>query len=415
MKTRIITNEIEEAAEILRAGGLCAVPTETVYGLAGSGLDPAVIERIYEVKGRPSVKPISLMVPGPEAISELCRDVPPAAFTLARRFWPGPLTLVLPAKETVPTLLRAGGETVGLRCPRQEQTLRLLRLLPFPLGVPSANPSGEKSPVTPAEVLAYFDGKIEGVIDGGPCALGQASTVLDLSVRPFRILRQGSLPAESVADALEEALPVVGITGPTGSGKTTVLHLLAEQGALILDADRIYHELLRTSPALNAELAEAFPDALRDGRPDRKLLRDRVFRDPDALRRLNAVTHRHVSDEVRRRLRAFAMEGGTLAAVDAIALLESGLASRCALTVAVTAPEAARVRRIMARDGLTREEALLRVRAQHPASWFRDRCDAVLVNDGSPESLRPRLMKLLEDLRSPSGLPGSTAPCPPTE
>ena len=146
MKTLVLTDEIEKAAEILRSGGLVAVPTETVYGLAGHGLDPAVIERIYEVKGRPAVKPISLMVPGADAIPALCRDVPPAAFALAGRFWPGPLTLVLPAREAVPALLRAGGGTVGLRCPRQEQTLALLRLLDFPLGVPSANPSGRRAP-----------------------------------------------------------------------------------------------------------------------------------------------------------------------------------------------------------------------------------------------------------------------------
>ena len=404
MKTLVLTDEIEKAAEILRSGGLVAVPTETVYGLAGHGLDPAVIERIYEVKGRPAVKPISLMVPGADAIPALCRDVPPAAFALAGRFWPGPLTLVLPAREAVPALLRAGGGTVGLRCPRQEQTLALLRLLDFPLGVPSANPSGEKSPVTAGEVLDWFDGKIDAVIDGGPCALGEASTVLDLSVRPYRILRQGSLPRDAITDALEEALTLVGITGPTGSGKTTVLQALAERGALVLDADRIYHELLDRSPALRGDLARAFPACLKDGRPDRKLLRDIVFRDREALAALNRLTHPRVIDEIRRRLRAFAWEGGSLAAVDAVALPGSALADRCALTVAVTAPEETRVRRIMARDGLTREEALLRVRAQHPEAWFRERCDAVLVNDGSPEDLTRQIQPILEGVR-PHGKP----------
>ena len=152
MKTRRLTTQIGEAADILRRGGLVAVPTETVYGLAGNGLDPEVIREIYEVKGRPAVKPISLMVPGAAAISRLCREVPPAALRLAERFWPGPLTLVLKAEENIPEILRAGGLTVGLRCPRQEQTLELLKKLDFPLGVPSANPSGKPSPVTAEEV-----------------------------------------------------------------------------------------------------------------------------------------------------------------------------------------------------------------------------------------------------------------------
>ena len=396
MKTRRLTTQIGEAADILRRGGLVAVPTETVYGLAGNGLDPEVIREIYEVKGRPAVKPISLMVPGAAAISRLCREVPPAALRLAERFWPGPLTLVLKAEENIPEILRAGGLTVGLRCPRQEQTLELLKKLDFPLGVPSANPSGKPSPVTAEEVLGYFDGKIDAVIDGGACALGQESTVLDMSTRPYRILRQGSLPEKAIAEALEESLTLIGITGPTGSGKTTVLQMLEERGALVLDADRVYHELLETSPDLIGELSRAFPGTVRDGRLDRRAMARQVFQDPAALERLNGITHRYVTDEIRQRLQAFAMQGGTLAAVDAVALFESELSSHCDLTLAVTAPEETRTERIMARDGLTREEALLRIRAQRPESWFTERCDAAIVNDGEPETLRNQFTIILE-------------------
>ena len=223
MKTRIFTKreELPEAAALLLAGELAAVPTETVYGLAGSGLDRAAVEKIYAVKGRPQVKPLSLMVPDAEAMERYCVAVPPQAKLLASRFWPGPLTLVLRAGECVPAIVRAGGETVGLRCPDHPLTLELLRLAGVPFAAPSANPSGEDSPKTAEQVRAYFDGKIAAIVDGGPCGLGRESTILDMSALPFRVLRAGALSAEDVADALVDGMQIVGVTGGTGSGKTT--------------------------------------------------------------------------------------------------------------------------------------------------------------------------------------------------
>ena len=194
MNTQIITTQLSAAAEILRHGGLVAVPTETVYGLAANGMDPAAVARIYQVKGRPEAKPLSLMVRDASAMARCCVDVPQAAYALADRFWPGPLTIVLRAGDAVPELVRAGGETVGLRCPDHPVTLELLRLAGTPLAAPSANPSGEPSPGTADEVLRYFNGRIDAVIDGGACALGRESTVADLSQTPYRILRVGALP-----------------------------------------------------------------------------------------------------------------------------------------------------------------------------------------------------------------------------
>ena len=208
METIIIKDELTEAAEILRRGGLVGVPTETVYGLAGNGLDAEAVRRIYEVKGRPERKPLALMVPDAEAMPLYCRDVPAAAKELARRFWPGPLSIVLKADtELVPDIVRAGGDTVSLRCPDHPLTLEALRLAGLPFAAPSANPSGQPSPKTAQEVYAYFSGQIEAVIDGGPCGLGRESTILDMSGTPYRILRQGALPAEAVADALAAAEP----------------------------------------------------------------------------------------------------------------------------------------------------------------------------------------------------------------
>ena len=397
MITKRISRDIETAAELLREGSLVAVPTETVYGLAGNGLDEQVIESIYEVKGRPTVKPISLMVPGAEAIDRLCEEVPDAARQLAEAFWPGPLTLVLRARSSVPEILRAGGETVGLRCPRQEQTLRLLGELEFPLAVPSANPSGMESPKDADQVLQYFDGKIAAVIDGGRCALGLESTVLDLSKTPYRILRQGSLPAEEIMDTLVSGMTIVGITGGSGCGKTTALQELEKRGALLLDCDAVYHELLRDSDSLITELETAFPGAVADGVVRRDRLGEIVFQNVQKLKLLNEITHRHIMAEITRRLRDWGMQGGTLAALDAIELNSSGLAERCAFTIAVTASDETRIARIMARDGISREKAELRIRAQRSNAWFEENCDFTVANDGDIELFIRTLNEYLEE------------------
>ena len=389
MDTLIIKSEeqLPEAAALLRAGAMVAVPTETVYGLCVNGLDSSAVAALYEIKGRPQVKPLSLMIPSADKIDRYAHDVPPAARTLAEKFWPGPLTIVLPARELIPEIVLAGGDTVGLRCPDHPLTLALLRLANIPLAGPSANPSGSPSPKNAGEVLAYFDGRIAAVADGGECGLGLESTVIDMSRVPYRILRQGALPEEEIDRALVAGMTVIGLTGGTGSGKTTVLQYLTDRGALGLDCDAIYHELLETSEPMLAELRARFPGAFESGSFDRKALGQIVFSDQAALADLNAVTHRYVTLEITRRLREHARSGGAAAVIDAIALIESGLGELCTRTVAVTASPETRVRRIMAREGIGEEYARSRIAAQKDEAFFRENCDIVLQNDGTVEEL----------------------------
>ena len=191
--------DLSYAAEVILRGGLVAVPTETVYGLAGNGLDAKAVAKIYEAKGRPAVKPLSLLVPGMAAVEMVCPEIPEQARLLAEAFWPGPLTIVLPSRSSVPDILRAGGNTVGVRCPDHPRTLEFLRLAGVPAAAPSANMSGMPSPKSVGDVLAYFDGKIDCVIDGGACALGVESTIVSLSGSGYRILRQGALPECEIA------------------------------------------------------------------------------------------------------------------------------------------------------------------------------------------------------------------------
>ena len=389
MDTRRITSmeQLPEAAAALKLGGLVAVPTETVYGLCANGLDSEAVAALYEIKGRPEVKPLSLMVAGPGEIEKYAKDIPPAAFALAARVWPGPLTLVLPAMSSVPSIVRAGGDTVGLRCPAHPMTLALLDRLRLPLAGPSANPSGKPSPKTAEEVLSYFDGKIDAVVDGGACGIGRESTILDLTVRPFRILRQGALSREDIENALLRQVRLIGVTGGTGSGKTTVMQALCEKGVLGLDCDVIYHELLESSEEMLAAIRERFPACFMDGKLDRKKLGTIVFAVPEALADLNAIAHKFVREEVHRRLREYVWQGGSVAVIDAIALFESGLADECVFTVGVTAPRETRLARIMAREGISEDYALSRIEAQPDDAYYESRCDYLLVNDGTMEDL----------------------------
>lgn len=398
MNTKRFISCTDELVGIMRGGGLVAVPTETVYGLAGNGLDEKAVAEIYEVKGRPEVKPLSLMVHDAASMERYCESVPPQAHTLAKRFWPGPLTIVMKAKPCVPEIVRAGGETVGLRCPDHLLTLELLEKSGVPFAAPSANPSGEPSPKNADSVLKYFDGKIDAVLDGGECGIGRESTLIDLSRMPYRILRQGALPADEIADALVGGMKIIGITGGTGSGKTTALNELERRGALLIDCDAVYHRMLETDRPMLDEIEKYFPGAVVDGKLDRKALGAVVFTDEEALRDLNIITHRHINLEIRRILREHAMNGGTLAAIDAIELFSSGLAKRCTATVGVIADRDVRIDRIMRRDGISREYAMMRVNAQRPNEYFIQKCSHVLENNGSQEEFIEKCRKTFEEV-----------------
>ena len=398
MNTKRYISCTDELVGIMRGGGLVAVPTETVYGLAGNGLDEKAVAEIYEVKGRPEVKPLSLMVHDAALMERYCENVPPQAYTLAKKFWPGPLTIVMKAKPCVPEIVRAGGETVGLRCPDHPLTLELLEKSGVPFAAPSANPSGEPSPKNADSVLKYFDGKIDAVLDGGECGIGCESTLIDLSRTPYRILRQGALPADEIADAFVDSMKIIGITGGTGCGKTTALNELERRGALLIDCDAVYHRMLETDRPMLDEIEKYFPGAVIDGKLDRKALGAVVFTDEEALRDLNIITHRHINLEIRRILREHAMNGGTLAAIDAIELFSSGLAKRCTATIGVIADREVRIDRIMRRDGISREYAMMRVNAQRPNEYFIQNCSRVLENNGSQEEFIEKCRKIFEEV-----------------
>ena len=173
---------------------------------------------------------------------------------------------------------------------------------------------------------------------------------------------------------------IIGLTGGTGAGKTTALKVLRDMGALALDCDEIYHELLSNCDDMIAAIDAEFRGVATDGKINRRKLAEIVWNEPPALLELNSITHEFISDEIHRRIDLFEDEGGTVTAIDAIALIESGQDENCDVVVGIIAPVEKRTARIMDRDNLSKERALLRIKAQNPESFYIENCDHILEN-----------------------------------
>lgn len=206
MKTQYLPAEDpktpEIAADILKKGGLVALPTETVYGLGADGLNEEAVADIFKAKGRPQDNPLILHIAEPSEMERFCHHIPQAAYDLAQAFWPGPMTIVLPAKDIVPKRTTGGLSTVAIRCPETEVTRKIIALAGVPIAAPSANISGKPSTTTAQHVLHDHDGKIEAVVDGGPCRVGVESTIVDLTDSRPRLLRPGGISPEQLIGVL---------------------------------------------------------------------------------------------------------------------------------------------------------------------------------------------------------------------
>lgn len=201
MPTRLLPatpENIALAADVLRAGGLVAFPTETVYGLGANALDPAAVARIFAAKERPATDPLIVHLHNPEQLPQVARAISPLSRALAETFWPGPLTLILPKQPQVPAPVTAGLDTVAVRVPDHPVALALLAAAAVPVAAPSANRFGHTSPTTAQHVWHDLHDRIDLILDGGPTPVGVESTVVDASVSPVRILRPGGIPAELI-------------------------------------------------------------------------------------------------------------------------------------------------------------------------------------------------------------------------
>ncbi|MBR6812620.1 MAG: threonylcarbamoyl-AMP synthase [Oscillospiraceae bacterium] len=382
----LLPGDAEYASKLLTQGELVALPTDTVYGLAAvPGLEDAV-KKVYEVKSRPLDKALLLLVSDPDALDKFCR-ADRRAWRLAQAFWPGALTIVLEKTDEVSYTVTSGKDTVGLRCPDSFLSRRIIRFAGGAVAAPSANISGLEPPTNAKEVLAQLDGSIAAVVDGGECSVGTPSTIVDLTGKEPVILREGDVALDEINSVLSGSFVCLGVTGPTGAGKSTVLSWLEKQGALVIDCDKLYHSMLQSDELLVEDIERSFPAAVVNGSVDRKILGSLVFADPEKLSLLSDITGPHICRKTDSLTREYLDKGGKMVVYDAIRVLEGGLNRRCDAVIGVVAPEEERIKRIMKRDGIDEAAARARVAAQQKNEYYVNNCDEVIVNDAAPEEL----------------------------
>ncbi|HEV3299929.1 MAG TPA: L-threonylcarbamoyladenylate synthase [Planctomycetaceae bacterium] len=245
-----VGTDINRAASLLVQGGLVAFATETVYGLGANAFDTRAVARIFEVKERPRFDPLIVHLGDARWLSDVVTSVQPLARQLIDAFWPGPLTLVLPKTDRIPDLVTAGLPTVGVRMPSHPSALELLRLVKTPVAAPSANLFGQVSPTSAEHVAQQFGSRVDYILDGGPCAVGVESTIVDLSSEQPTLLRPGGLPLE----ALEAQIGPIQMAGSK----------LGENEAQVSPGRFLRHYATRT-PLVIADSAETRPHARRVG------------------------------------------------------------------------------------------------------------------------------------------------------
>ena len=220
MNTKRLTEKnMDEAVAILRDGGLVGIPTETVYGLGANGLNEEAVAHIFEAKGRPQDNPLILHIPDASWLERYCKDIPLTAYKLADAYWPGPMTMILRRKDIVPDAVTAGLDTVGMRCPAHPLCRAIIDAAGVPVAAPSGNTSGRPSPTTAQHMLEDMDGKIDAIVDGGPCSVGVESTIIDLTETPARLLRPGGITLEQLEAVLGEVAVDPAVTRLMGAGE----------------------------------------------------------------------------------------------------------------------------------------------------------------------------------------------------
>jgi L-threonylcarbamoyladenylate synthase len=237
---------VDRALEVIRAGGLVAIPTETVYGLAADASNPDAVRRIFAAKGRPADHPLIVHVATAEHLADWAREVPASAARLAATCWPGPLTLLVPKADHVLSIVTGGHDAVGVRVPAHPLTTELLERFSGGLAAPSANRFGKVSPTTAEHVRADLGDLVDYVLDGGPCPVGVESTIVDCTIDPPQVLRPGGIPNEDIAVLLEGALAAA--SGPSRASGMLHSHYAPSCPVLLVDDMRELHHVTAAHP-----------------------------------------------------------------------------------------------------------------------------------------------------------------------
>ena len=528
METKFLDGEskqdIDIAAKILKTGGLVAIPTETVYGLAANALNSDAVAKIFKAKGRPMDNPLIVHISRFEDIYKLVKGVPKKAKELADRYWPGPMTIILPKSDLIPDEVSAGLPTVAVRMPSHPVARAIIEKAGIPLAAPSANSSGLPSPTTARHVMDDMNGKIDAIVDGGACDVGIESTVVTLATEVPRLLRPGGITHEQLEEVLgrvdidpavlselkegerpaspgmkykhyspkaevyivngnlpsfkyqldcdprecdaalcfegeenELSVPclsfgrqdhsleqahslfndlrkfddmgikrvfvrapssegvglgvynrllraaafkileppvIYGLTGQSGAGKTTVAHELEKKGYLIVDGDVLARKAVEIPNVLDSLVLEFGKDILDpNGKLKRSELAKKAFANEHKRQRLNKITHPAITRLTLEMIRENFTPGKKGVVIDAAAIFDCELTKYCTKMIVVTADREIRADRIMKRDGIDRETAMIRINAQKKENYYIERADILVRNNGG-ESLPDQLSEL---------------------
>lgn len=495
--------DIKKAGEILRKAGLVAIPTETVYGLAANALDEVAVEKIYKAKGRPSDNPLIVHISKIEDMEELVTKTPEKAKALAEKFWPGPLTIILPKSSKIPSKTSGGLDTVAVRIPNNKTALSIINESGVPIAAPSSNLSGRPSPTCFEHVFEDMDGRIDAIVKGEECEVGLESTVITLTTDIPKILRPGRISHEEIEkvigkteidkavltqleqgtavsspgmkykhyspkakitisklsfkdyknifetdktatalcfenqdvnakkvtygkkyDSINQAkelfsalhrldeqgfdnvyatcpqshevglavynrliraagfrviepdVHIIGLTGTTGSGKSTVAKELAKNGAYIIDCDKVTKDPSTYTKTCLKNLQNAFgSDILIDKQLDRRLLAKRAFESKEKTKLLNEITLPVITEKIDSIIESYKNKGAKIIVLDAPTLFEANADEFCTDIIVVNAPVELRLERIIKRDNLTNEQAIQRINAQKAVEFYTKRAD----------------------------------------